>query len=127
MCVGRSCNSSSVGMTQAEGVRPFRGNSRSTPAVEHVDAPAQPAASRQTRERIWVGVLADARGEYQGVQPFQDRGERGNLPADAVNEVIDREPSIRFVAGQQVAHVIGDAGESLQTGMVVEQVLHLVD
>ena len=47
-----------------------------------VERDAQPGRVAADPRADLDGVLADARGEHQGVQPFQDRGERAERAAD---------------------------------------------
>ena len=68
------------------------------------------------------GVLADAGGEDEGVEAAEGGGEAAGVQGAAVDEVVDGEGGAGVVARQQVAHVVGDAGEALEAGGLVEEV-----
>src|ERR1019366_1903775 len=71
------------------------------------------------------GVLADARGEDQRVQPAEGGGERSQLPADSIDKQGDGVGRVRIVARQQGPHVITDAGDTEEPGFVIEKVANL--
>ena len=60
------------------------------------------------------GVLTDARGEDQRVQPAERGGERPQLSADPVDEQGDGIGRVRVGARQQGPHVIANAGNAEQ-------------
>ena len=62
------------------------------------------------------GVLADARGEDQRVQPAEGGGERSQLSADPVDKQGDGIGRVRVDARQQGPHVIADAGDTEEPG-----------
>ena len=74
------------------------------------------------RARIGADVLADPGGEDEGVEAAEGGGEHPGVQRAAVDEVVDREGGARVVAGQKVAHVVGDAGQALEAGSLVEKV-----
>ena len=115
--MARNNRSSSVGMTQAEALLPvivifgspaaFAGSSKFTPnhaAFSHA-APN------------FRGVLADAGGEDQRVQPTESGGERSQLPADTVDKQGNGIGRVRVLARQQSPHVIADTGDTEKPGL----------
>src|SRR5262249_55662314 len=57
-----------------------------------------------------AAVLADPRGEHDGIDPAERGGERAQLASNAVDEEIDRDLGIRLAARFERAHVAGDTG-----------------
>ena len=122
-------SSSLVGITHAEtllcGVRDPRAARRHSPpssssTPSHADASADPLADLGR-------VLADAGGEHERVDPAEDRGQRADLLRRAVDEVVHGQAGLRLAAAEQVAHVVADAGNPEQPGLLVEDVLDLLD
>src|SRR5215469_1015004 len=65
-------------------------------------------------------VLADSGCEYEGVQPAESGSQHARIEADTIDEVIERESSLRVGTRLQLANVIADAGEPFQTAFVIE-------
>ena len=70
------------------------------------------------------GVLADARGEDQRVQPAEGGGERSQLPADSIDKQGDGIGRVRVGARQQGPHVIANAGNAEQPRGMIQQVAY---
>ena len=118
--------SSSVGMTHAEvglSAVVMRGPARGVGGG--IEAHAQPLGAPADRLADRCGVLADAGGEHQSVDAAECRRQRAQLLGDAVDEQLDRLMRPRLGARQQLAHVVGDAGDAEQARLLVEQRLDL--
>ena len=70
-------------------------------------------------------VLPDSGGEDQRVDPAEGGGHGAQFAADTVHEQSDRLLRRRIVAGQQGSHVVADAGNTKQSGLVIEKIAHL--
>src|SRR5687767_7987395 len=91
-----------------------------------VEFDAQPAAGFSDPTADLRGVLADARGEDEAVEPLEDRGEGADLLGCAVDEVVDGEPGGGIGAREQGAHVVARPRETEQARLLVEDLLHLL-
>ena len=70
------------------------------------------------------GVLTDARGENQCVQPAESGGERPQLSTDPVDKQGDGIGRVRVVTRQQGPHVIANARNAEQPGGMIQQVAY---
>src|SRR5262249_23191766 len=100
------------------GVRNARSVPRVGSRIELEPEPGQPLADQAPDER---GVLADAARKDKTVDAAHGRCERRSLALDAIDEIVDRNPGKRRLGGEQVAHVVADAGEALQTALLVKE------
>ena len=69
------------------------------------------------------GILADARGEDEGVEPAKRGRQRACEEPDAVDEVVDREAGPRIAACLELAHVIANARQALQAAVAIKEIL----
>ena len=53
--------------------------------------------------------------------PPSDRGQGADLLGRAVDEIVDGQARGGLGAGEQVAHVVADAGDAEQPGLLVEE------
>jgi hypothetical protein len=113
-----------VGTTHAETARGVGRDARIPPRVGGlVERDAEPGRVAADAARSSGSFSPIARGEHQRVEPAQRGGERAELAADAVHEELDREFRARVPALLELAHVVGDARDAEQAGLVVEQLL----
>ena len=71
-------------------------------------------------------VLADAGGEHEAVDAAHGGRQHPGEESDAVDEIVERELGARVRTREQVSHVVADAGQPLETAVVIEQMLDLV-
>ena len=91
--------------------------------IEHAAEPGKPLHDGGAHRGR---VLADAGREHEGVETAERRRQQAGLQADAVDEIVEREARARICARLEFAHVVADAGQALQSALVIEQVLHLL-
>ena len=70
-------------------------------------------------------ILADPGREDEGVEALQGGREHAGTETDPVDEIVDRELRLGVGARLQLAHVIADAGEPLQSAVAIKEVLHV--
>src|SRR4029450_4537554 len=70
------------------------------------------------------GILADAGGENEGIQPAERGGNRSQLTANAITIKVEGQLRRRFLALKQGAHIAGDARDAKQSRLAIE---HLLD
>src|SRR5262245_62698949 len=108
--------------------RQSRGRTGDRRCIGFVGSPvgleAQPAGPLDDRLSDRWAVLADAGGEYEGVEAAQDRGESAELLGNPADEVVNRQSRPRITARQQVANIIADARQPLEPAFLVQQRLH---
>ena len=68
-------------------------------------------------------IFADARREDERVNAAHRGDEHPGEKGNPVDEVIEREPGVRVLAGEKFTDVIADAGQSLETAVAVEKML----
>ena len=86
--------------------------------------PSQPQCSLMAWRM--AGILAHAGGEDDGVDAVHGATQAGHALGHAPGEVGQGQFRAGRVAGQQLAHVVADAGQALHAAVVIEQVLDLV-
>ena len=127
-------SSSSVGITQTARREPSRSMRPSCPSIaaflsgSSVDARASPVP-RRSRANL-RRVLADAAGEDDRVRAVHRGQVRAEVLLDAIAEHVDRETCAAVVVlvllGQQLAHVVREAGQPEQSRLLVEHRVQLV-
>src|SRR5215467_11045129 len=70
-------------------------------------------------------VLADSRGEHEGVEPPEGGSQQACMEPDPIDEIVEREARLRVGTRFQLAHVVAEAREALQSALAIQQVLNL--
>ena len=70
-------------------------------------------------------ILTDAGGENKRIQSAERRRQHPGAESGAMNEIVDGKLRAWLLVGLQLAHVVADARETLQTTLAVEQILHV--
>ena len=91
-----------------------------------IEFDAQPAQSVADQRTHFSRVLADASGEHYAIQPLQRDSHCADRFSDFEREEVDRLGGAGVAAGQQHAHVAGDAGHSEQTRLVIQNLFELL-
>src|SRR5215469_1443723 len=64
-------------------------------------------------------VLADSRSEHEGVEPPKGRSQQACLESDPIDEEVEREPRMRVGTRFQLAHVVAEARQALQSAVAI--------
>ena len=86
--------------------------------IEVQAEPGQPSRDGLANGRR---VLADASREHEAVEPLHGGRQHPGEERDPVGEVVERQLRPRVGAGEQLAHVVADAGEALEAALLVEK------
>src|SRR3954451_13101730 len=70
------------------------------------------------------GILADARGEDECVEPLECGCQHAGVEADPIGEIVGRQFGLWVLTGLEYAHVVADAGESLQAAITIKEILY---
>ncbi|KAG0743478.1 hypothetical protein G6F24_016260 [Rhizopus arrhizus] len=92
---------------------------------DHADAPA-PAPVVGDRLADVGGILADPGGEYDADDAVHGAAQADHAFGHAPGEILQRQLGRWRIAGQQLAHVVADAGQAFHAAVVIQQVLDLV-
>ena len=65
------------------------------------------------------------RGEDKAIKTLQGGRQHSGIKRDPVDKIVDGKSRVRIVAALELAHVVADAGKSLQPAIAVEKILHL--
>src|SRR3954470_20933606 len=79
-----------------------------------IDAHTEPVETLTDRAADFPGMLADAAGEDQAVQPAKRGRHHCHFLRGTKREELDRLPRRSLAARKQLAHVRGDAGDTAQ-------------
>ena len=72
-------------------------------------------------------VLADAGGEHEAVDAAHGGREHAGEERNAIDEIVEREFGARDrSSASKIAHVVADAGQALETAVVIEQMLDVL-
>src|SRR6266446_957615 len=68
-------------------------------------------------------VFSDASCKDESVETLQRSRKHAGVEADPIDEIIDRQFGLGILACLQLAHIVADARESLQSAVAVEEIL----
>src|SRR5207244_1619464 len=73
------------------------------------------------------GVLADAGGEDERVEPAEGDAHRADRAGDPVRVDVERDPGLPGVRALELLDRAGDAGEADEAGLALERALQRLD
>src|SRR5215467_14090866 len=86
-------------------------------AVERNPEPCELVRNARTHRH---GVFADSGGEHEGVKSAESGGQHAGIEPDTIRKVLECKGSLRVGARLKLAHVIAQAGETLQSAFMIE-------
>ena len=90
-----------------------------------VDRKLYPVHSRTNAAANRRRVFTNSAAEQVCFEPAKNGAHRTEFAADSGNEIVDFLPCFGLVGGLERAHVVGQAGQTLEAAFAAKQVLYL--